>query len=112
MAAFDYGTAEGAHFKIGDKVVINRGIIGTPEVYEVIEFNRTKGAFANAPVSNNVLKRDWVTVKRLSNSVIPDVISINNLKLATQKGGKRRTRRQKRKAKKARKSRSNNRNRR
>uniref|UniRef100_A0A6C0K1I1 Uncharacterized protein n=1 Tax=viral metagenome TaxID=1070528 RepID=A0A6C0K1I1_9ZZZZ len=109
MAAFDYGTAEGVHFKIGDKVVINTGIIGIPEVYEVIEFNRTKGALANAPVSNNVLKRDWVTLKRLSNSVIPDVISINNLKLATQKGGKRRTRRHKRKSKKTRKSRSSRR---
>jgi hypothetical protein len=111
MAAFDYGTAEGVHFKIGDKVV-KKGVVGYRIIYEVIEFDRKHGAFANATVSNDELKKSWVSLKKEHDGAIQNVMDINDLQLATQKGGKRRTRRHKRKAKKARKSRSNNRNRR
>ena len=107
MADFDYGTAEGVHFKIGDKVTI-KNVMGKPIIYEVIEFDRTKGAF-NGVATNNELKKHWVTLKRVDNDKIQDAMHIENLQLKPHNGGKRRTRHRKhRKAKKTRKSRSRN----
>jgi hypothetical protein len=104
MAEFDYGTADGVRFKIGDKVV-KKNVAGISDIYEVIEFSRKDGdELENA--SDDTLKKYWVTVKRVRDNTVMPAFYIEDLKLNKRGGGKRRTRHRKhRKAKKTRKHR-------
>jgi len=127
---FDYGTAEGKHFKIGDKVYWTRRHpavfqINEGDVYNVIIFDRKLDNFTNANTgygaTDEQLKKMYVCLERvqkakrlssgdIGSKCVADIADVYLVSDYLSAGGKRRTRRHKhRKAKKTRKSRSRNR---